>query len=118
MGEHERRRVEGRVGAPPPSPVGVVLPAGRTELPRTHDLGTDPGIVLLGECIVGARAAPGTTHYRRTEARGEHPLVEPVSGMPHGRVRALAFTGGEAVQRHGEVVNPCACHTPASGSDV
>src|SRR5213593_1329503 len=61
MGEHERRRVEGRVGAPPPSPVGVVLPARRTELPRTHDLGADPRLVLSRECIVGARAAPSTT---------------------------------------------------------
>src|SRR5947208_2703429 len=99
MGEHERRRVEGRVGAPPPSPVGVVLPARRTELPRTHDLGADPRLVLLGECIVGARAAAGTTHYRRTEARGEHPLVQPLSGMPDGRVRALALTGDEATTR-------------------
>src|SRR5271165_1403869 len=114
MGEHERRRVEGRVGAPPPSPVGVVLPARRTELSRTHDLGAYPRLVLLGECIVSASAAPGTTHYRRTEACGEHPLVQLFSGMPHGRVCALALTGGEAVQRDGEVVDPCACHMPAS----
>src|ERR1700747_3682270 len=107
MGEHERRGVEGRIGAPPPSPVGVVLPARRTELPRTHDLGADPRLVLLGGFIVGAGAAPGPTHYPRAEARGEHPLVQPFSGMPRGRVRTLALTGGEAVQRDGEVVDPC-----------
>src|SRR4028118_519750 len=96
MDEHERRRVEGRVGTPPPSPVGVVLPARRTELPRTHDLGADPRLVLRGECIVYARAAPGTAHDRRTEARGEHPLDQPSSGTPHARFRALALTRGAA----------------------
>src|SRR5438552_12235125 len=106
MGEHERRRVEGRVGTPPPSPVGVVLPARRTELPRTHDLAADSRLVLPGECIVGARAAPGTTHYRRTEARGEHPLVQPVSGMPEVLVRAQALTGGDAGPLDRQAVDP------------
>ncbi|MBW3629846.1 MAG: hypothetical protein KY464_11180, partial [Gemmatimonadetes bacterium] len=55
-------------------PRGLESPARRTELSRTHDFGADPKVVLVGECIVGARAAPGTTHHRRTEARGEHPL--------------------------------------------
>ena len=70
----------------------------------------------LGEGIVDARAAPVTTHDRRAEAGGEHPLGQPMAGVTHGRVRALALTGGEAVERDGEAVDPCACHLPASES--
>src|SRR5919107_4762879 len=114
MGEHERRRVEGRVGAPPPSPVGVVLPARRTEFPRTHDLGADTRLVLLGERVIDAGGAALASQDPGTEAGGEQPLGQPPAGVTHGRVRALALTGGEAVQRDGEVVDPCACHVPAS----
>src|SRR5215204_2633493 len=99
MGEHERRRVEGRVGAPPPSPVGVVLPFWRTELPRTHDLGADTRLALLGERVIDAGCAALASQDRGTEAGGEHPLGQPSAGMTHGRVCALALTGGEAVQR-------------------
>src|SRR5215203_7089238 len=49
MGEDEGRCVERRVGTPPALPVRVLVPAGRAELVRAHDLGADPGDVLLGE---------------------------------------------------------------------
>jgi hypothetical protein len=113
MGEHERRRVERRVGAPPALPVNVVLPAGRTELIRTHDLGADTSPPLLGKRVIGTGAATGASQHRGTEPGGEHPLRQPSAGVTHGRVRALALTGAETVQRDEQVVYPCACHIAA-----
>ena len=86
MGQHERRRVERRVRAPPPLPVGVVLPARRAELARAHDLGADARLVLLGERVVDAGAAARRRHDRGAEAGGEHPLVQPVAGVTEGRL--------------------------------
>ena len=34
--------------------------------------------------------------------------------MPDGSIGALPLAGGEAVQRDGEVVDPCACHLCSS----
>src|SRR4028119_2308739 len=94
MGGHERRRVEGRVGAPPPSPVGVVLPARRTELPRTHDLGADTRLVLLGERVIDAGGAALASQDRGTEAGGEQPLGPPAAGGTPGRGRRAARPPG------------------------
>src|SRR5205823_3407427 len=59
MREDEDRRVEWRVGTPPAFPLRVLVPAGVTELPGTHDLGADPAIVQLHEGVVDA-VAPAT----------------------------------------------------------
>jgi hypothetical protein len=95
----------GGLGPHQPLPVGVVLPARRAELVRAHDLGPDARLALLGPRVVHAGAAAGAAQDRRAEAGGEHPLHEPVPGVPERRVGGLALAGGEAVQRDGEVGN-------------
>jgi hypothetical protein len=63
------------------------------ELPGTHDLGADAGIELLDEGVVDARGPvalppPG----------GEHPFVQPISGVTEMCRVGLALTGAEAVE--------------------
>jgi hypothetical protein len=70
------------------------------ELPCTHDLGTDPQFVLLGEGVVDAAATGGLP-----QPSGEHPLVQPVPGMTEMCFVGLTFAGTEAVERDGEVVD-------------
>ena len=75
MGEDEDRRVERRVGTPPALPLRVLVPAGRAELPGTHDLGADPRIVQPQEGVVDAarcrraRRPSGATTGSRTSIR-------------------------------------------------
>jgi hypothetical protein len=70
------------------------------ELPGTHDLGTDTGIVPLDERVVDAAAAAGLPPLG-----GEHPSVQPVSGMTEVRLGVLALAGAETVEGDGEVVD-------------
>src|SRR5581483_5486017 len=99
MGEHERGRVEGRVLAPPPAPLGVVVPARRTELARAHDLGADPRPVTLRHRVVEAFAPTRLAEdLAARETGGEHPLVEPLAGVTERRVERQPLTGGEAVE--------------------
>src|ERR671925_1189333 len=102
MGEDEDRGVEGRVGTPPALPLRVLVPSGRAELPGTHDLGTDPRTVPLGEGVVDAAGAAGLADHLVPPPRGEHPFVQPLAGMAERCVEALTFTGTEAVERDGE----------------
>src|SRR4051794_441284 len=110
VSEYERGGVKRWVRPPPPLPVGVVLPARWAELARAHDLGADPRLVLPGERVVDAGGAPGASHDRGTEARGDHPLVQPMAGVTEGRFECLTVAGRETVQRDGEVVNAGPCH--------
>src|SRR5829696_8984144 len=98
MGEDEGRRVERRVGTPPALPLGVLVPSGIAELPGTHDLGTDPRTVLLGEGVVDAAAAAGLADHLAPEPGGEHPAVQPFAGVAERCVVALTLTGAEAVE--------------------
>ena len=82
----------------PSTPGPRAIRGGRTS--RPHDLGADPGIVLLDEGVVDAAAAAGLP-----PAGGEHPLVQPVPGVTEVCVVALTLTGAEAVERDGEVVD-------------
>jgi hypothetical protein len=70
------------------------------ELPGTHDLGTDPRIVLVDEDVVDAAATAGLP-----PPGGEHPLVQPIAGVAEVCVLALALTSAEAVEGDGEVVD-------------
>src|SRR3954451_13258129 len=100
--------MERRIRAPPALPVGVVLPAGRAELVRAHDLGADAVLVLLGDRVIDAGAAATLeSHDRGTEAGCEHPPGQPTGGVAHGGVERLGLAGAEAIQRDGEVVNTC-----------
>jgi len=93
VGEHEDRRVEGRVGTPRALPVRVLVPPGVAELPGAHDLGADPRVEQLQEGVVDAAAAAGLPR-----AGGEHPLVQPVPGVAEMRVGALALARAETVE--------------------
>src|ERR671919_1541733 len=110
MGEDERRCVEGRVGAPPPLPLRVLMPSGRAELPGAHDLRADPSSEQPREGVFDAAAAPGLTDSLVPPPRGEHPLVHPFAGVTERCVGALALTGAETVERDGEVLYAGACH--------
>ena len=102
VGEHEGRRVERRVRAPPALPVRVVLPAGRAELVGAHDLGADAVAVALGEGVVDAGGSA-----RVPEPGAEHPLVQTLARMAERCLGGLRLAGGEAVEGDGQVVDPC-----------
>ena len=98
VGEDERRCVERRVVAPPPSPLRVVLPARRTELARTHDLGTDSRVAAAAMRRRCPRCRPARRGLGRPP-RGEHPLVEPLPGVAERRLEGLPLAGGEPFER-------------------
>src|SRR6185437_5057283 len=82
-------------------------------LPGAHDLGTDPGIVLRDERVVDT-----TAPARLPPAGGEHPLVQPIPGVPEMGVGALALTGAVTIERNGEVVNTGEWHEYAPSRSV
>src|SRR5215216_7932350 len=98
MGEDEGRCVERRVGTPPALPLRVLVPSGRAELVRAHDLGPDPRTVPLGEGVVEAAATAGLADDLAPEPGGEHPLVQPFAGVTERCLVALTLTGAEAVE--------------------
>jgi DNA-binding NarL/FixJ family response regulator len=102
MGEDEGRCVEWWVGTPPTLPLRVLLPSGRAELVRTHDLGTDPDIVQPREGIVDAAGAAGLAGPLVPPPGVEHPLVQPFASVAERCVEALTFAGAETVERDGE----------------
>jgi hypothetical protein len=73
------------------------------ELPRTHDLGADPGSELLREGIVDAAGPSGPSAVPPSGC--EHPLVQPIPGVTEMCVVALTLTGAETVERDGEVLD-------------
>src|SRR4051812_18555928 len=106
MREDEDRRVERRVGAPGALPLRVLVPPGVPELSGAHDLGADFRVVVLAdEGVVDSGAAAGLPPVGR-----EHPLVEPVAGVPEMRVAVLAFAGAESVERDREILYSYAGH--------
>ena len=107
VGEHEGRRVERRVRPPPALPVRVVVPPGRAELVRAHDLGAEADAVALRERVVDALDPPAVLPPLRAQNRvREHPLVQALAGMAEGRLGGLRLSGREAVERDGQVVDP------------
>src|SRR5215208_576016 len=105
MGENEHRRVKRRVRAPPALPLRILVPAWRAELPRSHDLGADAGLVLTSEGVVHAAGAPGSAEHRPAPLRRDHPLMQPFAGMAERRVETLPVAGAEAVKRDREVLD-------------
>src|ERR671923_726347 len=98
MGEDEDRCVERRVGTPPALPLWVLVPSGRAEFVRTHDLGADPDIVQPRESVVDAAGAAGlAAGHLVPPPGGEHPFVQPLAGMAERCVEALRFAGAEAI---------------------
>src|SRR5579863_1846987 len=99
--EDEDRRMKRGVGTPPTHPLRVLVPSRRSELPRTHDLGADVRSEQAHEGIVNTARAAASAEHRAAPPRGELPFVQPFPGMAEGSIEALAFAGGEAVERDG-----------------
>jgi len=66
--------------------------------------------VLLGQRVIYAGGAARASQDRVAEAGGEHPLDKPVAGVAERGFECLALTGGESVERHGEVMDAGPCH--------
>jgi hypothetical protein len=81
------------------------VPPGRAELPGTHDLGADPRGEQPQEGVVDAAATAGLAAPLVPVPGGEHPLVQPLAGVAERRVEALALTGGETVERDGDLLD-------------
>ena len=109
VGEHEDRRVKGRVVSPPALP-GFIAPGTslRSELVASHDLGADSWTPLTGEGVVDAKAASWFSVHLVERSRGEEPLHQPSSGVPEGLFQALPFAGRKAVEGDGKVMNASA----------
>jgi hypothetical protein len=105
MREDEDRRVERRVGAPPALPARVLVPAGGTELARTHDLGANSGSEQPQEGVVDATGAAGLVSPLVPPARLEHPFMQPFAGMTERGFEGQAFAGRETVKRDGELLD-------------
>ena len=87
-------------------PIPVHGPAcGRAELPPAHDLGADGEAVPLSEGVVDPRAATGLAGRRAPPPGGEHPLVQPLPGVPERGVEREAVAGAEPIERDREVVH-------------
>jgi hypothetical protein len=98
VGEDEDGRMERRVRSPPPLPFGIVVPAGIPELPGTHDLGTDAGLVQAHEGIVDAAAATRLARHLVPPPGPEHPFVQPFAGVAERLVEAQPLSRAEAVE--------------------
>jgi hypothetical protein len=83
----------------------VLVPAGVAPLAGAHDLGADLRVVHARVGVVDAAAAARLAEHRPAPARGEHPVVQPVAGVPEVRGGALPLAGAEAVERDREVVD-------------
>src|SRR3712207_9488760 len=91
VGEHEDRRVEGRLLSPPSLPRVVGPgPSLRTELVASHDLGADVVAEVAGEVVVQSTRA--ARFGAVGPARGSQgPGAELVRvGMPEGAFQRLA----------------------------
>jgi len=81
------------------------MPTRMTELPRPHDLRTNPPIKLLSEHIINT--TPTTRLRHPTPPPGpKHPLMQPIPRMTEMQLTTLTLTGAETVERDGEVLNP------------
>src|SRR5207247_3276464 len=101
----EDRCLERWVGTPPALPLHVLMQSWVAELPGTHDLGADPGIVQPREGVVEAAVAAGLADHLAPPPGREHPFVQPFAGVAERCVVALRFAGAEAVERDREVVD-------------
>src|SRR5688572_8495096 len=98
MGENERWCVERWIRAPPALPLRVLVPSGRAELSRAHDLGADCTRVLAREGIVEAAAPPRLARVLVPPARGEHPFMQSFARMTERCLAALRLTRAETVE--------------------
>jgi hypothetical protein len=78
------------------------MPSGRAELPGTHDLGADTGVVHAQQRIVDAAAAAWLADPLAPPPGEEHPLMEPLAGVAERFLEAQAFAGSETVERDGK----------------
>jgi hypothetical protein len=75
------------------------------ELAGPHDLGADPRSEQPQEGVVDAAATAGLAIALVPPPGGEHPLVQPFAGVTERCVVALTLTGGETVERDGDLLD-------------
>lgn len=113
VGQHEHRRMEGRVLAPPAPPLFVgprsVL---RAELAAAHDLCADARVPAPGEGVIRTEASAGFALHLAEGARLEEPLVQAHAGMSERSVEGLPVTRAVTVEGNAEVVDADQRHTP------
>src|SRR5690349_4624583 len=102
MREHEDRRVERRLVAPPAFPLGILVPPRISVLAGAHDLGANADVVESHEGIVDATAATGLADQLVPPAGREHPFMESLAGVAERRLATQANARAEAIQRDGE----------------
>jgi hypothetical protein len=99
MGENKDRRVKGRIGAPPASPLGVLVPPRVAVFAGAHDLSADSGIVLADEDVVDAAGATRLATPLMPPSRLEHPFVQSFAGVAERVIATESFPGSEAIER-------------------
>lgn len=87
------------LGPPPSLPVGIVMPSGVSVLARSHDLGTDAGVVPAYEGVVDAAGSARLPALLPPPSGLEHPFVQPVVRVAEWVIAALSFAGSEVVER-------------------
>ena len=99
VGENENRCVNGGFGPQAPCQFGSSCHPGWPNFPAPMISAPIPGSCCRAKTSSTPPLPPGCP------LSGEQPLVQPVSGVTEMCVVALTFTGAEAVERDGEVVD-------------
>ena len=106
MGEHEHRRVIGRVVAPPALPLIVRPGAARgAEHIAAENPGADPLNTARGKIVVDPNCPAATAEHRLKRACRENPFVQLGAAHAQRVVQILTGTGRKSVERYAEAVN-------------
>jgi hypothetical protein len=98
--DHEDRLVKGRIIAPPPGP-GVVAPrpsARRAELPASHDLGPDVGVLLRHDRTAGVLLAAFHAVGLAPGLQPDGPVMKLLTALAEGFLLRLVGAGDVAIK--------------------
>src|SRR6266576_1390013 len=106
VGQHEHRRVIGRILPPPAAPL-VVGPGAphRAEHVAAHEIRPDPLAGALGKIVVGTRGSTRFATHLLKRARDDEPVVQRLTADAEWVLAGLARTGAVPVERAREVVD-------------
>jgi hypothetical protein len=99
VGEHEHRRVERRLVAPPAAPRGVPLAVAAAEHLPAHDVGADVAAHPRGDVAVGGPLATGLAVLLLPFPRRDRPLVQAFAADAERLRQRLVRPGRVAVHR-------------------
>lgn len=111
MSEHEDRRVEGRIGAPPAGPcfVGPGSP-DRAEHIAADDPRSYVGESTRYEVVIDATRTAFFSHHLLKGTSWEHPVVQCVTAEAKRVVEILIGTGAVSVNGYCKVMDTKSCH--------